>query len=266
MSNTSIHANGAGATDPEQFARERLSERHLSDLRASGLSWATIVRAGFRTAEDPKAVGDLLRRRDARKLGGCLLLPYFDLDGDPVAGYVRAKPDCPPPARKEGDKPAKYLSPTKAPIRAYFPPGAGAAIRDASRPVVLTEGEKKALAVWQCEVAVIGLAGVECWSRRRSKGADGRAQGPRRLLDDLAGLPWRGRVVHLLFDSDIAQKRDVQRAEASLARVLTDLGAVVKLVRIPSSADGGKLGIDDYLVRQRDPVAALQALCDRAAD
>lgn len=264
MSNTKVHSGGPGDKDPETIARSRLSDKHLADLRASGLTFETIARAGFRTERDPKVIDDLLKRRDGKRLGDCLLLPYIDLDGRPVAGYVRAKPDSPPTAKKEGAKPAKYLSPTKAPLRVYFPPEVRVALRDPNQPLAITEGEKKAAAVAQFGIPIVGLAGVECWSSRRSKGEDGRAQGRRRILDDLAGLPWRGRVVYIVFDSDVVQKRDVQRAEAALARALTDLGAVVFLVRIPAAEGGEKLGIDDYLVRQDDPAGALRGLFAQA--
>ncbi|MBO0698078.1 MAG: DUF3854 domain-containing protein, partial [Zavarzinella sp.] len=266
MSNTSIPPAGAGGNDPEAIARGRLSEKHLEDLRSSGLSWETIVRGGYRTVGDPKAVGELLKRRDGGKLGACLLFPYFDIDGNPVDGYVRAKPDCPPASRKENGKPAKYLSPTKAPIRPYFPPGVGDLLRDPAQTVAITEGEKKAAVIGQLGVGVVGLAGVECWSKARPRGEDGRAVGRRQLLDDLAGLTWRGRTAYVAFDSDIGQKRDVQRAETSLARALSAAGAVVRLVRIPPADDGSKLGIDDYLVRQPDPATALQALFSQALD
>lgn len=266
MSNNSLSPDGAGGKDPESVARERLSEKHIADLRTCGLTWETIVRGGYWTATEPKVIGELLKRRDAAKLGPCLMLPYFTLDGSPVSGYVRAKPDHPPPPKKEDDKPAKYLSPSKVPIRSYFLPGAGEAVLDGSRPVVVTEGEKKSAAIWQCDVAVVGLAGVECWSKRRTKGGDGRAQGPRRLLDDLARIPWSGRTVYIVFDSDLVEKREVQRAEASLARALSAVGAVVKLVRVPSAADGAKQGIDDYLARQSDAAAALHDLFTAALD
>jgi hypothetical protein len=260
MSNTKVHSDGSGDKDPETIARGRLSDKHLADLMASGLTFETIVRGGFRTERDPKVIGDLLKRRDAKHLADCLLLPYFDLDGKPVAGYVRAKPDNPPTAKKEGAKPAKYLSPTRVPLRVYFPPGVGDAVRDPNQSLAITEGEKKSAVVAQFGIPIIGLAGVECWSKRRSKGEDGRAQGRRLILDDLAGLPWHGRIVYIVFDSDVVQKRDVQRAEAALARALTDLGAVVYLVRIPPAEGGEKLGIDDYLVRQDDRVEALRGL------
>ncbi|HJZ93583.1 MAG TPA: DUF3854 domain-containing protein, partial [Gemmataceae bacterium] len=179
MSDAGIPVGGREGSGPEAVARARLSEKHIADLRASGLSWETIVQGEFRTLHDPKALNALLKRRDASRLGPCLLLPYFDLDGRQVVGYVRAKPDNAPPGKKEDGKPAKYLSPARVAIRAYFPAGAGTAILDPGRAIAVTEGEKKAAAVWQVGTAVVGLAGVECWSKRRPKGADGRAQGRR---------------------------------------------------------------------------------------
>lgn len=177
----------------------------------------------------------------------------------PVPGYIRAKPDK-PPVGKDGKPSGKYLSPTKATVRAYFPPGAGPAITDATRPLAFTEGEKKSLSIWEAGTPVVGLAGVDCWSKPRARGPDGKAQGRRDLLDDFALILLAGRVVYLIFDSDIATNRNVLQAEGRLARTLTERGAVVFLVRIPHPTDGKKLGIDDYLGKQPDRAAALASL------
>lgn len=252
--------------DAEAVVRRRLSDKHVAELRGSGLSWATIERFAFRTEADPKVINDLLRRKDGAKLGLCLLLPYFKLDGAMVAGYVRAKPDFPPIGKGENAKPAKYLAPAKSSIHTYFPPAPTDALLDVAQPIAITEGEKKTAAIWQLGIPVVGLTGVECWSKRRPRDTDGRAQGPRQLLDDLARVPWRGRIVYLVFDSDVAANRDVSRAETSLARALVALGAAVKLVRIPPRSDGTKLGIDDYLIQQPDPASSLHTLLGQATD
>jgi hypothetical protein len=73
------------------------------------------------------------------------------------------------------------------------------------------------------------------------------------MIPDLGAIPWTGRAVTIAFDSDVADKQDVQWAEWHLAEVLRKSGANVSVVRLPSGpvpADGkpAKAGLDDYLV------------------
>lgn len=69
------------------------------------------------------------------------------------------------------------------------------------------------------------------------------------FLSELADISWAGRDTHILFDSDIAQKPGVQRAESRLADELMKRGAVVRKVRLPDAEDGSKVGVDDYLLK-----------------
>ena len=71
------------------------------------------------------------------------------------------------------------------------------------------------------------------------------------LLDGLAALPWKDRTVYIIFDSDIATKPEVQRAESELAKALTAKGANVRCVRLPSGPRGKKVGLDDYLLTHK---------------
>src|SRR5262249_23655191 len=120
-------------------------------------------------------------------------------------------------------------------------------VADPSVPLLITEGEKKAAKACQEGLACVRLTGVWCWVKARRKGPDGRPIGRPQLLDDLAGLPLSGRDVFVVFDSDAATNGSVGRAEQGLAGALQARGARVKLVRLPA-AEGGKVGLDDYLV------------------
>jgi hypothetical protein len=73
------------------------------------------------------------------------------------------------------------------------------------------------------------------------------------LIADLARINWLNRVVLIIFDTDSDHNPDVARAAAELARVLTELGAVVHIVELPLGpvgADGlpQKMGLDDFVV------------------
>src|SRR5262249_51603981 len=150
----------------------------------------------------------------------------------------------------------KYEAPKGKPPHAYFPPGVGAALRDASRPLVIVEGEKKAAACLQAGFPCVGLAGVYSWQRKRkSKGE------PRRLIPDLESPPWQGRLVTILSDSDLADKSTVQWAAYHLALALQAQGAIVRVARIPHGPGGAKWGADDFLLaRGADALRELLAV------
>src|SRR5262249_37696494 len=57
----------------------------------------------------------------------------------------------------------------------------------------------------------------------------------------------KDRDVYIVFDSDVASKREVQGAIKALKAYLTRQGAVVTIVYLPGNADK-KVGIDDYLL------------------
>jgi Domain of unknown function (DUF3854) len=116
--------------------------------------------------------------------------------------------------------------------------------------VVITEGVLKALASAQLGVPCIGLMGIETWSLRRQDKDD-----PRQLIPDLAAIVWKGKKVLIVPYSDPLRKTGVNHGAAELARVLTELGAEVRLPRLPLGPTDVKDGrpikqaVDDYIVR-----------------
>ena len=149
--------------------------------------------------------------------------------------------------------------------RAYITPAVAAAIADKSRPLFVTEGEKKALKGTQEGFPTIGLSGVWNWQVKREKDCENKAVGPRELIPDLAAIAWAGRDVFIVFDSDIIRpgKEQALWAEYHLATTLVAAGASVWVVRLPDLPDGNKCGLDDYLVAHT--ASELQALIDEVA-
>ena len=235
-----------------------LAANHLVDLRKSGLSDEQIAACGFRTLRQPSEVASVLKWKRADKLGSCLLLPYCGPDGTliPVNEFARIKPDVPFTGKtKDGSasKPRKYESPKGSTVRLYFPPRTCKALTDVFVPLLITEGEKKSAKADQEGFACIGLGGVEAWSKKREKGADGKKLGKRELISDFDAVTFDGREVFIVFDSDLAEKPSVQWAEWSFSQVLAERGAVVKVVRLPNgppdaNGEPTKTGLDDYLV------------------
>lgn len=226
-----------------------LLPQHLADLRRSGLSDETIRADGYYSETDPGDIARMLNwKGPARTLGPCLVIPFRKLDGT-RNGFCRVRPDH--PITHKGDKgPAKYEQPREVSPCAFFPAEALAKAHAATLSALgLTEGEKKASAATQAGWPCIGLCGIWSWQKPRPK--DG-PRGDRELIDDLAQIPWDGRVVWIAFDTDEKRKPNVAHARAELARALAGLGALVHFVDFPSGPRGpgglpGKMGADDFV-------------------
>jgi putative DNA primase/helicase len=235
--------------------KSRLLPQHLADLRKSGLNDEAIAACGFHSLQAATSIQKALHWKSYRgELGPCLCIPFCDAQGNRV-GYCRLEPDCPRKSKENG-KPVKYESPKGSANRAYFPPGTLSALHDPSASLVITEGEKKAAKADQEGFPCIGLVGVYGWQRKRPRDTHGTPQGERQLIDDLAGIPWQGRLVFLCFDSDAATNLNVRRAEFHLAETLARHGATVRVVRLPVGDPGPdgmptKIGLDDFLVARR---------------
>lgn len=216
----------------------KLSDRHRDELHASGLTDETIAAAGIYTAKD-SAIADILGQQPRHHAWGAgLVFPFAD-------DYMRVKLDWPRPG--SDGRFIKYESPCGKGNRAYFPPNFAECLSQ-SGTIVVTEGEKKALAISQLGIACIGLVGVWGWQQARLKTDTGKPYGERRLIADLDKLEWNSREVLIAFDSDAETNSLVRFAEAKLAELLASKGATVKVARIPADGDA-KVGADDYIVK-----------------
>jgi putative DNA primase/helicase len=224
----------------------------MDDLHRSGLSDDQINRCRFYSLQTTESVQKVLRwRRYDGKLGNCLAIPFVTANGED-SGYCRLKPDWPRKSKEDG-KPIKYESPKGSNNRAYFPPDTLAVLHDPSKPLLITEGEKKSAKADQEGFPCIGLVGAHGWQRKRRRDEKGEPQGDRELVEDLATLPWQARTVYLCFDSDAATNPNVRRGEWHLAETLARKGAIVAIVRLPQGNPGpdgisAKIGLDDFLV------------------
>jgi hypothetical protein len=175
-----------------------LDAKHREEFQASGITDALIEAAGIFSAEN-HSIGIVLGHQPRNFAWGLgFVIPYrFANESSPP--YQRVKLDFPRHNRK--GEPIKYESPVNTSNRAYFPPGFFDTC--ASAPYILvTEGEKKALARMQMRIPTIGLVGVWGWQKRRERDEGGRAFGKRELIADLADIDWKGRNVIIVFDAD----------------------------------------------------------------
>ena len=255
--------------------------------RPSGLTDETIRTAGLYRAVG-RRVSELLRW-DADKENGlrcCLCIPYRDSNGNPIPlcaddgspavdkdgnplHFTRIKPGKPRPSKGRKGL-SEYECPLGvSPVPPYFPPGTLAALKDPTIPLLFTEGEKKSLKADQDGFPCIGLPGVYGWGGQRPKGEDGKRKGKLQLSSELAAIPWQGREVCIVFDSDLADNYNVQRAEWRLSQELANRGANVKVVRLPPGDVGpdgkpAKVGLDDFLVA-RNPDALRELIAAAVA-
>src|SRR6185369_15169732 len=109
----------------------------------------------------------------------------------------------------------------------------------------ITEGQKKADALASRGLCALALLGVSMIKAKNDFGAPV-------LLADFDLIAWKGRRVFIVFDSDVMFKKPVQRALERLSAHLTRMGAIVSPIYLPDAADGGKVGVDDYLLTHED--------------
>ncbi|MCB0720377.1 MAG: DUF3854 domain-containing protein, partial [Bacteroidetes bacterium] len=239
-----------------------LDDRHRDELLASGLTDDTIRDAGLYSADSGSVASILGWKPNHTNWGRALVFPFPNLDSSPIF-YSRIKPDFPRTSRV--GKRVKYESPRNHENRAYFPPRFIESFA-AQGIVIVTEGEKKALAAFQAGFCCVGLVGVWGFQRRRHRDDRGKVFGPRQLIPDLQGLDWADKRVCIVFDSDVESRMDLQVAEFRLAELLTGRGATVRVARLPSAGDA-KVGLDDFLVQRGDAgPAQLQKLIDIAKE
>ena len=230
-----------------QDAATAIDHHFPGEMNGSGLLPETVEAAGVYVETDHHAIARILGWKSARNIGSCLVYPLFDRHGN-NRGVFQVKPQHPLNGRK-------YETPKGQHNRIYFPP-LPHCIEAAGTPdklLAITEGIKKSLAASQCGIPALALAGVQNWSRRREKDADGKKTEERVLCDDLLDIDWRGRPVVIIFDTDTRRNQNVNLADATLTETLERHGATVKIVRfpverLPGNSGFHKYGIDDWIL------------------
>jgi AAA domain-containing protein/uncharacterized protein DUF3854 len=189
-----------------------------------------------------------------------IVFPYRDPRDRRVLGH-RVRLDAP-----LADNP-KYLS--EQGCRAlFFAPLGDAGLNDTSVPVVIVEAEKSALALKALadrhglELLSIAVGGVYGWKRR--VGTEPTPNGDREAITgpspSFDWLAWQGRKVIVAFDSNVAGRRDLERARLGIVQEMQKRGAQVFIASVPKRKDVN--GPDDLIAVSGDP-AALEML-DRA--
>ena len=211
---------------------------HLGPLSLPGIAPEVVAERGYRFLDADEAASELpaLGFADYQAaLGSGLLVPMYGALG--ADGHYQFRPDT--PRTKADGKALKYETPEGAHNILDVHPRMQTHLTNPTVTFVITEGVKKADALTSLGVLAGALAGVWSW---RTKDASGET----RPLPELDAIPWQERNVVLVWDSDTMTNSDVMHALRALAEDLTGRGAHVTAL-IPPSADGAKVGVDDYL-------------------
>ena len=217
----------------------------FEELAASGIDRSTAARLNYRCNAD-----------------GGWEIPYLDPQGRPYTygdgvPFVRRK-------LKPGSDP-KYLTPSGAGNRPYLSPLLPEGYLGGTKPLLITEGEKKADSLTAHGFPCIGLTGVYGWRDKRS--------GTSAPIPELGEINWR-RPVRIVFDSDVVIKPQVLDALRDLTEhIVGDFypddpglgGHIPDVVFLPSELNGEKNGADDFIVRHGADAFRRQLKVARAA-
>jgi hypothetical protein len=222
---------------PALWDRLPLQPNHLDNLAESRISSAAAEEYDLYSTMTP--------------WGPALAFPYFREDGSPVtyrdpAGqerpFIRYRLDT--PATDENGSEMRYYQPPGSGAHLYIPRTARTIFRDVGEAIILTEGEKKAIASTEAGLPAVAVGG--CWNWTVSQPE--AAAGTHILTPELASMPMGGRRINIVYDSDVRTRPDLRFALYHLAAALRNAGAIPYIVNLPGRPDGRKVGLDDYLV------------------
>lgn len=178
---------------------------------------------------------------------GSLYLPYFTPSGKESKFFRIRYLEKLPGFQGTVKKPRRYAQPSETLNDVYLPPffedSWEAIFKDTDQDIYITEGELKSAAGCSAGLPTIGLGGVDVW-RSSKRGLS--------MLPSLAKVDWEGRKVTIVFDSDAATNPDVVRAMRTLAVEILNRGGVPHVASLPPTKEGGKQGLDDFLVAHGD--------------
>jgi hypothetical protein len=210
---------------------------HLADLRRSGLSDKTILKAGIKSLP-PNEITKKLGFNNP-DITSCYEIPY-DKDFSRFRIFY---------TNNATDKP-KYLQRKGTSNRLYIHHLTKEILNNPSIPLYITEGEKKALKATQESLFCVALSGLWSWSN-----------GKKELIEDFDQIVLKDRDIYIVPDNDWCQlnkhgyAKNLEQAVYELADRLKEKGAKVFIVQLPQ----GKLkGLDDYL--HQHPIERLKAL------
>lgn len=231
-----------------------LTKSDLKKLASDWIDEPTAEAARLRRVNSTEGA-EIVGRKDHGTYQG-IVFPYVR-PGEPHILQIRLRRDK-PDIEYRGTEPKevdKYLTAPGSLNMLYFPPVDPIQMTAANLPLVVTEGEKKTLALWRLashearspRFLPLGLQGVANWRGRIGKvaAADGGRQDEKGPIPDWGRLSLTGREVYILFDRDATTNPRVRYQRYKLAGYLGGQGARVRIAEIPEEAE--QKGVDELL-------------------
>jgi Domain of unknown function (DUF3854) len=249
------------ANPAREFCKEgaQLSDSHLRLIIDSAIAPEVARDRGYRTITTKAELKRSYGFGNSQLITPTLLIPLYSPEGKCVGWQHR--PDSPRIVPVSG-KVIKYETPAKSRTvidvhpalsrkrvkqneAPYFdqtdvPP----LIVDPTVPLFITEGVRKADAAVSTGLCCVALLGV--WNWRGTNETGGKT-----ALADWESIALNSRLSYIVFDSDVMVKPDVAAALGRLKAFLEERDASVKLIYLPAGAHGEKVGLDDFIARQK---------------
>ncbi|MGO9450968.1 MAG: DUF3854 domain-containing protein [Candidatus Binataceae bacterium] len=227
-------------SDARAYLKEgaQLADNHLALIKASAITPEVSRARGYRTIEVKARLSDKGFSPAQCQVPG-LLIPVFNSRGE-CNGY-QFRPDEP---RVRNGKVIKYETPIGMRGKIDCNPLAREMLDDPKLPLIVTEGVRKADAAVSIGLGAIALLGVWNWRGTNEKGG-------KTALADWELIALNGRAVDIAFDSDVMENRKVHSALARLKAFLESRKATVKLIYLQSGEHGEKIGLDDFIAREK---------------
>jgi hypothetical protein len=193
-----------------------------------------------------------------------ILIPYM-WPGEPYAREYRLRLDYPEFEQKSdgSTKPKyRYLCATGSRNMLYLAPGTLPEwLDDTDLPIILTEGEKKCLALsdlaWYAAGDAaerpawlsVAISGVRNWHGVVGKdvASDGTRVNVKGPISDLSRVNWKARAVTLLFDADVHSNPDVKIARYAVAKELRSDNRKARISFLDIPLDCRVKGVDDLI-------------------
>src|SRR5215831_14205138 len=206
-----------------------LLPEHMADFYRSGLTDDTIPKMNVSSVGPDEL--------DSRfKMGGvqsAIRFEYLRLNGQ--SPFYRLK--FIPPLTKDNGKAQKYWQPGETGCRLYVPEPVIDFFRDKDKPLLVTEGEKKAWAGVQAGFPVVAIGGIYNFNEKETDW----------LIPELDEALKPGRVITYVPDSDVwIDPRKLESVFRLGMKIELRTGKFY-LVKLPVGPGGRAAGLDDFL-------------------
>ena len=218
----------------------RLLPQHRKLIKASAISKGVAEARGYRSHESSTALRRLGFSPRQEKLVPALGIPIWDVFGRNDRYQIR--PDEPEPDPQSG-RLQKYENQPRVGVTLDVNPTVRKKVLNVRHALFITEGVRKGDSLASVGQACVALYGVWNW-----RGTD--ESGAVVALADWDQIPLKSRLVYVVFDSDVMQKRSVKLALERIGKFLVRRGAEVQYVYLPPTEGGEKQGVDDFLAAE----------------